>query len=134
MGFDVWNSSMVEGVVSLYARKNDVGGQIEKVGCRVIAGGECSRIYIPIPYKSEEVIIHTNLSANIPQVYSRQFWSKLEPSPLHAEREVLDTSCFFASVEEYIVDDESDGFRVIEEKARRLFHALSSDKDSIKYG
>ena len=134
VGFDVWNSSMVEGVVSLYARKNDVGGQIEKVGCRVIAGGECSRIYIPIPYKSEEVIIHTNLSANIPQVYSRQFWSKLEPSPLHAEREVLDTSCFFASVEEYIVDDESDGFRVIEEKARRLFHALSSDKDSIKYG
>ena len=135
VGFDVWNSSAVEGVISLYARKNDVGSQTEKVGCRVIAGGECSRMYVPIPYKTEEVIVHTNLSANIPQVYSRQFWTRLEPPPSHVEREPLDTSCFLASAKEYIVDDESAGFRVVEEKSRRLFiHALSSDKDTVKYG
>lgn len=135
VGFDVWNSSAVEGVISLYARKNDVGSQTEKVGCRVIAGRECSRIYVPIPYKTEEVIIHTNLSANIPQVYSRQFWTRLEPPSPHTEREPLDTSCFLASAKEYIVDDENAGFRVVEEKSRRLFmHALSSDKETVKYG
>ena len=133
--FDVWNSSAVEGVISLYARKNDIGSQTEKVGCRVIAGGECSRMYVPIPYKTEEIIVHTNLSANIPQVYSRQFWTRLEPLPSHVEREPLDTSCFLASAKEYIVDDESAGFRVVEEKSRRLFmHALSLDKDTVKYG
>lgn len=135
VGFDVWNSSAVEGVVSLYAKKNNIGSKMEKVGCRIIAGGECSRIHVPIPYKTEEVIIHTNLSANIPQVYSRQFWTKLEPTLPHAERELLDTSCFLASIEEYIVDDESDGFRIVEGKARRLFmHALPSDKSTVKYG
>ena len=92
-------------------------------------------MYVPIPYKTEEVIVHTNLSANIPQVYSRQFWTRLEPPPSHVEREPLDTSCFLASAKEYIVDDESAGFRVVEEKSRRLFiHALSSDKDTVKYG
>lgn len=106
--FDVRNLSGTEGVLSCYA----LGRDCYERQSFIIAAGEYRRICLPWNDRSENVLIHTNLSANLPAVYDYTFSE--DPS-------LPESVPAGPSREEIIVDNEDSGFSISQTKAGRLW-------------
>ena len=127
--FDVWNPSAKAGLLTCYVQEEANIYELEEVGSREVPAGACGRMAVPLRCPCTEVLLHVNLSANLPATYSRYFGAGPEGDFLPVAEQVaaapplwqpLDASIFGQAPGEILVDNEDAGFRVVESKAREL--------------
>ena len=105
--------------------------ELEEVGNRLVGPGACGQMAIPLDRPCVEVLLHTNLSANVPATYSRYFELEEEGAQYYPVVEQLATvpsawqplvvKVFGMQPGEIVVDNEDNGFRVVESKVRQFF-------------
>ena len=133
--FDVWNPSEEEGILTCYVRENAAAYEFEEIESRLIQPGACGQMVVPLELPCIEVLLHTNLSANLPATYSRyfQYGRGVDGDGFDMEQvafspplwQPFDASGFRAVDGEVVVDNEDAGFRIVESKVR---HLLGNDE------
>lgn len=129
--FDVWNPSDKEGLLTCYVQEKVNVYELEEVENRLVGPGACGQMAVPLDRPCVEVLLHTNLSANLPATYSRYFDLEEEGAQYYPVVEQLATvpsawqplvvKAFGTQPGEIIVDNEDEGFRVVESKVRQFF-------------
>ena len=127
LSFDAWNASENEGILSLYTARKENYMVFREFKNIVMAGGTCKRWNVLLPDKADGIGISTNMAMNLPNMYFHYFNG--EPEEVESlNEEQLNRTAFLPSKNEIIVDNEDDGFRVVEKKSQKFLK-----QDSEKY-
>ncbi|WP_270542113.1 hypothetical protein [Butyricimonas paravirosa] len=119
LSFDVWNTSESEGVISLYTARREEYMQFREFKNIVVEGKTCKHWNVLLPDRVDGIGISTNMAMNLPNMCFRYFNG--EPEEVEKLNEVqLDQTSFLPGKNEIIVDNEDDGFRVVEKKAQKF--------------